>query len=838
MDNKQKLKQILLKSLKTIITIILIVVVVVVVFASSYFLIMNGFSKKVGETMKNSSVKYDTENGAIIIEDEQIKELESAIDSVGIYKGNLNLTDEQLKKIYAAEVVTNEINRGFPEEDGKYYGRIYVKRANGTTENLEDLKYIDYEEFEKLGASEILNYFSIQEDKLCIANTLTEKDAEGNQKETINIQKIEYKDNLKGYMMPVEFLLDLALFTQNPEFVMDLTDRVLNETKIIIAIMQEKNTSTTETKYTYNIETETTIKYENYDSNDRMISKSLEGPIITKQNGPAPQITTTTETSINSVAKIIYAKNWFLEEEYKYNKTSNTYVTEIPEDDPSNLIEEKPFGKPETTKNESREFNEDGTYSIITKKVRKRLADEKQSVKITENDETYTESITESKGQVNRIDEFIKLLRTNYKSGMPIGKILDGSEILLKMLQNSERTQTAEQIMRYVLYRYTGNSYGVTDLELDIFAIRDFNSVSTSGGALLNYIMSWENTAAWKSKVGKYLTTKDGEYYYIVYEDGTSKHNTISYGLATFIADSKNGKVTHQTYGKGYYNLQEEFSSYGIDVTTLKTGDLVKKDSADAIFTQVINDIKQKVDQILLENGITLEQSQRDALVAVYYQYGNIGNFTDAYKKCGNTESLKSEFKTAGGASPFYGDTDRKKANWNLFNTGKYIARDGTEIPSGILDIADKIHKYMEQNNYKYCVYFCNSYEEHSNNAQCGLNRTFEASKTGYHSSCCATYVSWVLQEAGYIVEAEHTNGAYGIEELLVRKGWTKIQKVSDLQPGDILFYGYGHVEIYAGDGKVYNAGSGSAIRGASPAKRTIPTTGEYKLSYGLRAPN
>ena len=51
----------------------------------------------------------------------------------------------------------------------------------------------------------------------------------------------------------------------------------------------------------------------------------------------------------------------------------------------------------------------------------------------------------------------------------------------------------------------------------------------------------------------------------------------------------------------------------------------------------------------------------------------------------------------------------------------------------------------------------------------------------------------------------------------LKSKGWIKIDNYEDLQPGDIVFEydsfdDPGHVQIYYGDGKWYNAGSTEAI--------------------------
>ena len=55
---------------------------------------------------------------------------------------------------------------------------------------------------------------------------------------------------------------------------------------------------------------------------------------------------------------------------------------------------------------------------------------------------------------------------------------------------------------------------------------------------------------------------------------------------------------------------------------------------------------------------------------------------------------------------------------------------------------------------------------------------------------------------------------------------------MNQVLPGDVLYYSYGHIEIYAGEGKVYNAGNGEAIRNASPS-----TTDLNSVTMALRAP-
>ncbi|MBR2241237.1 MAG: hypothetical protein IJ890_07680 [Clostridia bacterium] len=145
---------------------------------------------------------------------------------------------------------------------------------------------------------------------------------------------------------------------------------------------------------------------------------------------------------------------------------------------------------------------------------------------------------------------------------------------------------------------------------------------------------------------------------------------------------------------------------------------------------------------------------------------------------------------------------------------------------------AKEIHDYMRENNYGYCTYDNRCNHEGS----CGLNATFELSKNNYHNTCCATYVSWVLQETGYLTKQEHIdnylNGANNLINYLTKKGWKEIDK-KDIKPGDILCYN-GHIAIYGGRGKQYDAGN----------KNMLETEAPCRLSWGmntkkvLRAPD
>ena len=141
-----------------------------------------------------------------------------------------------------------------------------------------------------------------------------------------------------------------------------------------------------------------------------------------------------------------------------------------------------------------------------------------------------------------------------------------------------------------------------------------------------------------------------------------------------------------------------------------------------------------------------------------------------------------------------------------------------SNAPSGsvkaLLDSAEKIAKFMQENEYSYSwSNLCTTYTE--------------GGKGG--GSCCATYVSWCLQDAGFIEDSQHYDNVYGdngtrdcspstvpsdgVWSLVYNNPkWKQIiaQDESDMKPGDITIYktGKSHTNIYAGDGQYWDAGA------------------------------
>lgn len=116
---------------------------------------------------------------------------------------------------------------------------------------------------------------------------------------------------------------------------------------------------------------------------------------------------------------------------------------------------------------------------------------------------------------------------------------------------------------------------------------------------------------------------------------------------------------------------------------------------------------------------------------------------------------------------------------------------------------------------------------DHKHGHSCGLNDTFEQSKKSHRNTCCATYVSWVLRDAGIINKTIH--GADTLADYLTNLKNSKNKNIfvkvdtNNIQAGDILCYN-GHIEISAGGNKVYNAGSVEAINNSGTTNKTSKT--------------
>lgn len=566
---------------------------------------------------------------------------------------------------------------------------------------------------------------------------------------------------------------------------------------------------------------------------------------------------TTTEISKQSdiALCIVEARTWLLDLEVTYKKDVNT--TSTTESNP--LPDEETYTKVNDYHNFLADFEmtlEPGAYNIKTdassyieeKKVNQEnkttttvvdIVYTKESSNIEEKEERFLSllAVNPLTGEYDKEDrskntKIIKYKKATGRTASPVDSILTSKEMLFDLLSVNEESQSLEETMRYLLYIYTGKSYGVTTLDFSIYEPTEFKEVSftTSFNKFKQYLHSWEGCTS---------LSADGTMYKIELDGGGNP--TVGYGV-----DVNANKPDIERYG------------YSTNV-----GDYIPKEFVDALEDTII---ARNIETVETKTAsLNLTQYQIYALVSRAYNCGDDGafqvrngkTFVQAYNAYWNEETdieykvpenssmyehrLYTEYMsepTTSKGNYLQGLKNRRESEWILFKTGyfdrinEYCSELGGSA-GAILESAEAIHYYMEQNKYSYCII---GSEKNTHLGECGLDATFEESKTNHRLTCCATYVSWVLRDAGLINVTHHSSN--GLANYLISLGYSKVS-YSEIEAGDIIFMrtdskDIGHTQIYAGDGQWYNAGSVNAIQRESPYTGTVSSSA---VVYVLRAP-
>ena len=171
--------------------------------------------------------------------------------------------------------------------------------------------------------------------------------------------------------------------------------------------------------------------------------------------------------------------------------------------------------------------------------------------------------------------------------------------------------------------------------------------------------------------------------------------------------------------------------------------------------------------------------------------------------------------------SPFVNPDEYEKGKPKKTPSGGGRGPGGSIAPGdakGILEGAEKVHSMYEQEGWAY----------YNDLDQLRWGDIKYSTNNPSRMTCCATFVGSALYIGGVFTESEinehNYNSQFGISELCEVHGWTKISSYSQLAAGDIVIMSGpeggsvpGHVQIYAGDGTWYNAGSTDAIQRDSP---------------------
>lgn len=175
------------------------------------------------------------------------------------------------------------------------------------------------------------------------------------------------------------------------------------------------------------------------------------------------------------------------------------------------------------------------------------------------------------------------------------------------------------------------------------------------------------------------------------------------------------------------------------------------------------------------------------------------------------------------------------------------------------VEIGYEVHKVMETGEWDYCVNHTKEKciannptgqpcsKAHCNHTPgghpCGLKPTIQDAEAQNHVTCCATFTSWVLKEAGFdLTGISSMHSATATYDWCKENGWTPITDRNSLQPGDFLFNkqggqnsndvsDIGHVQMLGNDWEWLNGGSIEAIN--NPPKAYT----DFGFIIGMRPP-
>ena len=409
-------------------------------------------------------------------------------------------------------------------------------------------------------------------------------------------------------------------------------------------------------------------------------------------------------------------------------------------------------------------------------------------------------------------DKFIKLFNDNKEAKSDLKP-----KWLITTVEKGEKTARFTDLTKYLLYKLTGESFGITEFDFSIYEPGSFSSMSRGGGydQFIRWLHAWEGMSGSLSADG----TK-----YIIGDDGYG-NITVGYGVDIF-----NGGFAERFAAAGYP------TSVGSEVDKEFVDNLEKEE------------IQKDLDLVESKcGGLNLTQYQKYALVSRIYNCGDSGAFSNRngkdfvsaftsywnqdkdleYKVPANDGMFSHPLYTnymclpntakVGNSSVYSpGLVARRKAEWLLFKTGYYDRIDEFYEDGGnIVNAAAIVHDFISSNGYHYSL---------GDDLPGTVNDVKNA-----RAVCCATFVSWTLYEAGYdwMVDCTGINSCATLLPFLEAHGGTKIMNptMDMLQPGDILFYGSGgssHTDIYIGDGLWYNCGSNDTVQRKDPYSKAI----------------
>ena len=552
---------------------------------------------------------------------------------------------------------------------------------------------------------------------------------------------------MEKYTMPYDYLMMFNIYGEDVKFCMDLADLAI-DSEYIVAIQDNAVTTETSTEQTVVYTYEEAVIDEDEHPTGETIQRRVE-----EHYGPYVKLT---ETDTQKV-ELTYADSWAVkvhnEVTYRDETTAERDDSPLTTNDPVSTTEED-TSTPTTIETTTTE-----TTTNVTNKY--------------SSGKTIVEK--EKAG-----DKFVAIYETSteLKQMYP--------EWFFEALNSNASTAKLLDLTKYLLYKATKVNYGVLDPE-EVFAqyedneFKDVDDEKKRGTVGWAFIRAWENnelrkfmendgTYTYDSSANIYsCVTEDRKKYILHDEIGQGKQNKV-YGCEVMIYDTSGGRGWQNVdlfKEKGINIRESEYNVYGesqIDVETV-----------DDISITSWEKMAEKVETRAEVKGIDLETTQRDCLVDILYDRGDVYKVLECFKKYGLDEDKFKQLDEFKGA--------RGNARWILFSEGRYPTPiEGEDLDPAnywggggdIIEAAAECWKWVCKNDPVYGP----------------------TSIPPSGSIDCSGFVTWVLYTMGYtefshqwntqtfIEQQEHLKKDYGWEIIPIAAGEDISSKV---QPGDII---------------------------------------------------
>lgn len=398
--------------------------------------------------------------------DEIIETLESKNGVLDKYISNKNLR-EYLKAFIKAELITQYPDLrsadkiGTQTQSNEFQGCIQIQRAlpDSTNGERELLTYVDYNTFNLYisnGDSEATKHFTLDSNGNLIVAGWTRittnvrsddpgvKNIYNDIEYTLNTNSINYQVLVKSCSMPFDFLWALTVMSEDEEFAYNVAQLALNS-KIIITVQDNLTTVINDKLEKYKIEEETisTDEFGNETTGTEYIDYYIR-TIIKNED-------------CTTVLNMTYANTWIAE---YINNYSNIPSEDVEANVTSNNVETD-SGDIHTKENSTITRTITTSYNVYIQEAT-----------------TVTKKTDKNSTTDNFVTLFIKYQKANKN-------ILSSPEWLFEMLEGSSKTSDMIDIVKYLLYKATEKSYGVTELDLDIFDPSKFKYNSALAGDLI-----------------------------------------------------------------------------------------------------------------------------------------------------------------------------------------------------------------------------------------------------------------------------------------------------------------------------------------------------------------